>query len=140
VIAYQWRGPFDGREVSALHAEAFGGQGGSGGAGDRGAGPRDWQAQVERHSLGWVCARDGGDLAGFVNVAWDGGAHAFIVDTMVAAGMRGRGIGTGLVALAIREARRAGCAWLHVDFEEHLRPFYVNGCGFTPSCAGLVAL
>jgi GNAT superfamily N-acetyltransferase len=140
VIAYQWRGPLDSREVSALHAEAFGGQGGSGAAGGRGAGPRDWQAQVERHSLGWVCARDGGDLAGFVNVAWDGGAHAFIVDTMVAAGMRRRGIGAGLVAVAVREARRAGCEWLHVDFEQHLRPFYVNGCGFTPSCAGLVAL
>jgi GNAT superfamily N-acetyltransferase len=138
VIAYEWRGPFEGREVSALHAEAFGSQGG--GAGDRGAGFRDWRAQVERHSLGWVCARHGGDLAGFVNVAWDGGVHAFILDTMVAAGMRRRGIGTGLVAVAVREARRAGCEWLHVDFEEHLRPFYINGCGFTPSSAGLIPL
>ena len=140
MIAYQWRGPFDSREVSALHAEAFGGQGGSGGAGDRGAGPRDWQAQVERHSLGWVCARDGGDLAGFVNVAWDGGAHAFILDTMVAPRMHRQGTGTRLVTLAIAEARRAGCAWLHVDFEEHLRPFYLGSCGFAPSAAGLIAL
>jgi GNAT superfamily N-acetyltransferase len=140
MIAYEWRGSFDSREVSALHAEAFGGQGGSGGAGDQGNCPRGWRAQVERHSLGWVCARDGGDLAGFVNVAWDGGAHAFILDTMVAAGMRRRGIGAGLVALAIQEARRAGCEWLHVDFEEHLRPFYLGGCGFTPSAAGLIAL
>jgi GNAT superfamily N-acetyltransferase len=140
MIAYEWRGSFDSREVSALHAEAFGGQGDSGGAGDQGNCPRGWRAQVERHSLGWVCARDGGDLAGFVNVAWDGGAHAFILDTMVAAGMRRRGIGAGLVALAIQEARRAGCEWLHVDFEEHLRPFYLGGCGFTPSAAGLIAL
>jgi GNAT superfamily N-acetyltransferase len=140
MIAYEWRGSFDSREVSALHAEAFGGQGGSGGAGDQGACPRDWRAQVERHSLGWVCARDGGDLAGFVNVAWDGGAHAFILDTMVAARIRRRGIGAGLVALAIQEARRAGCEWLHVDFEEHLRPFYLGGCGFPPSAAGLIAL
>jgi GNAT superfamily N-acetyltransferase len=140
MIAYEWRGSFDSREVSALHAEAFGGQGGSGGAGDQGACPRDWRAQVERHSLGWVCARDGDDLAGFENVAWDGSAHAFILDTMVAAGMRRRGIGTGLVAVAVREVRRAGCAWLHVDFEEHLRPFYLGGCGFTPSAAGLIAL
>jgi GNAT superfamily N-acetyltransferase len=117
VIAYEWRGPFDSREVSALHAEAFGGAGGSGAAGRRGAGPRDWRAQAERHSLGWACARDGGDLAGFVNVAWDGGAHAFLLDTMVAARMRRRGIGAGLVALATQEARRAGCQWLHVDFE-----------------------
>ena len=126
MIAYEWRGPFNSREVSALHAEAFGGQGGSGGAADRGAGLGDWRDQVERHSLGWVCARDGGDLAGFVNVAGDGGAHAFILDTMVAARMRRRGIGAGLVAAAGREARRAGCEWLHVDFEEHLRPFYLG--------------
>ena len=146
MIVYEWRGSFGSREVGALHGEAFGGPGGSGGlgdqggAGDRGAGPRDWRAQVERHSLGWVCARDGGDLAGFVNVAWDGGVHAFILDTMVAAGMRRRGIGAGLVAAAVREARRAGCEWLHVDFEEHLRPFYLGGCGFPSSAAGLIAL
>ena len=138
MIAYEWRGPFDSTEVDALHAEAFGGPGG--GAGDGGAATRDWRAQVDRHSLGWVCAREGGDLAGFVNVAWDGGGHAFILDTMVAAGVRRRGIGAGLVAVAVREARRAGCEWLHVNFEEHLRPFYVNGCGFTPSAAGLLAL
>src|ERR1700729_3347280 len=139
MIAYQWRGPFGSREVSALHAGAFDGPGGSGGAGDQGACPRDWRAQVERHSLGWACARDGGDLAGFVNVAWDGGAHAFILDTMVAARMRRRGIGAGLVAAAAREVRRAGCEWLHVDFEERLRPFYLGGCGFTLSAAGLIA-
>jgi len=105
VITYKWHGPFTSTEVSALHEEAFGGQGNSRGVGDWGAGTRDWRAQVERHSLGWVCARDGDDLAGFVNVAWDGGVHAFILDTLVAAGMRRQGIGTRLVALAAREAR-----------------------------------
>src|ERR1700722_14440841 len=140
MIAYEWRGSFDSREVSALHAEAFGGPGGSGEVGDRDARPQDWRAQVERHSLGWVCARNGDDLAGFVNVAWDGGAHAFILDTMVAPRMHRQGTGTRLVTLAIAEARRAGCAWLHVDFKEHLRLFYLRGCGFTPSPAGLIAL
>src|ERR1700722_10612856 len=139
MIAYEWRWSFDSREVSALPAEAFGGPGGSGEVGDRDARPQDWRAQVERHSLGWACARDGGDLAGVVNVAWDGSAHAFILDTMVAARMRRRGIGAGLVALAIQEARRAGCEWLHVDFEEHLRPFYLGGCGFTPPAPRLIA-
>jgi Acetyltransferase (GNAT) family len=108
VITYEWRGPFTSTEVSALHEEAFGGQCDSGGVGDRGAGTRDWRAQVERHSLGWVCARDGADLAGFVNVAWDGGVHAFILDTLVAAGMRRLGIGTGLMTVAVGE--RAGRA------------------------------
>ena len=89
VITYAWRGPFTSAEVSALHAAAFGHP------------PRavDWRPQVERHSLGWVCARDGVELAGFVNVAWDGGAHAFILDTAVTPGLRRQGIGAGLVAL-----------------------------------------
>jgi GNAT superfamily N-acetyltransferase len=130
VITYEWRGAFTSTEVSALHAAAFG----------RREAARNWRDQVERHSLGWVCARDGDDLAGFVNVAWDGGAHAFILDTMVAPRMHRQGTGTRLVALAIAEARQAGCAWLHVDFEEHLRRFYLRGCGFTPSPAGLIAL
>ena len=66
-------------------------------------------------------------------MAWDGGAHAFILDAMVAPRLHRQGTGTRLVARAIEEARRAGCAWLHVNFEEHLRPFYLRGCGFTPS-------
>ena len=130
MITYEWRGPFSSGEVSALHAAAFDHQ-------DAG---RNWRDQVERHSLGWVCARNGDDLAGFVNVAWDGGAHAFVLDTMVAPRLHRQGTGTGLVARAIEEARRAGCAWLHVNFEEHLQPFYLRGCGFTPSPAGLIAL
>ena len=32
----------------------------------------DWKGQAQRHSLGWVCARDGDQLVGFVNVPWDG--------------------------------------------------------------------
>ncbi|NEA41688.1 GNAT family N-acetyltransferase, partial [Streptomyces sp. SID11385] len=34
----------------------------------------------------------------------------------------------------------AGCDWLHVDYEEHLRPFYEKACGFAPTAAGLVRL
>jgi len=74
-ITYEWRGDFENAAVGALHAEGFG----------PGQVSTDWRAQVHRHSLGWVCARQDGGLAGFVNVAWDGGAHAFILDTVVAA-------------------------------------------------------
>jgi ribosomal protein S18 acetylase RimI-like enzyme len=129
-ITYDWRGDFENAAVNALHAEGFGGRGGE----------ADWRARVQQHSLGWVCARRGGELVGFVNVAWDGGAHAFILDTVVAAGARRCGIGTGLVAAAARHARAAGCEWLHVDFEDHLAGFYFQACGFTPTAAGLVAL
>ena len=101
----------------------------------------DWRNQVERHSLGWVCAFEAATrLIGFVNVAWDGGAHAFIVDTLVAPQHRHAGVGRGLFEVAQRESRAAGCEWLHVDFEEDLREFYVGACGFAPTPAGLIAL
>jgi N-acetylglutamate synthase-like GNAT family acetyltransferase len=58
----------------------------------------------------------------------------------VVADARQRGIGTQLIAVAQAEARAAGCEWLHVDFEEHLRPFYFDACGFMPTTAGLIAL
>jgi GNAT superfamily N-acetyltransferase len=101
----------------------------------------DWRAQVERHSLGWVCATDGGGrLVGFLNVAWDGGVHAFVLDTLVESSLRRIGIGRELLAVAERESRAGGCEWLHVDFEEVLCDFYLGSCGFTPTPAGLIAL
>jgi GNAT superfamily N-acetyltransferase len=130
MTSYEWRGDFGNAELNALHAEGFGHR----------LLDDDWRAQVAAHSLGWVCARDEAGLAGFVNVPWDGGVHAFILDTLVAARARHRGIGTGLVALAGQEAARAGCEWLHVDFEDDLRSFYFGRCGFTPTTAGLIAL
>jgi hypothetical protein len=44
------------------------------------------------------------------------------------------------VRIAEREARAAGCEWLHVDFEDYLRAFYFDACGFTPTKAGLIEL
>ncbi len=129
-VIYEWRGAFDDAEVNALHAEAF----------EHELGADDWTRQVEEHSLGWVCAREDGELVGFVNVAWDGGVHAFVLDTMVAARAGRRGIGTQLVALAVEGARDGGCEWLHADFDDHLRRFYLDACGFTPTSAGLLAL
>ena len=79
-------------------------------------------------------------MVGFVNVAWDGLVHAFVLDTMVGSQAGRLGIGTQLVAIAVAEARAAGCEWLHVDFEDHLRPFYFDACGFKPTNAGLIAL
>jgi GNAT superfamily N-acetyltransferase len=129
-ITYEWRGEFDNPAVNALHAEGFGHR----------VLEVDWQAQLRRHSLGWVCARLDGELVGFVNVAWDGDVHAFVLDTLVAGDRRHAGIGAELVAVAVREARAAGCEWLHVDFEDHLRAFYFDACGFRPTNAGLIAL
>jgi len=129
-LAVDWRGAFANTEVNALHAEAF----------RHPLLADDWHRQVHEHSLGWVCARRAGRLVGFVNVAWDGGVHAFVLDTIVAADCRREGIGRALVAAAVVETRRAGCEWLHVDFDEQLRQFYFEGCGFVPTDAGLIDL
>lgn len=45
-----------------------------------------------------------------------------------------------MIEVALDEARAAGCEWLHVDFDDHLRPFYLDACGFSPTGAGLIAL
>ena len=130
-VGYEWRGNFDNAEVNALHAEAF----------EHRLREDDWHSQVHQYSVGWVCARRDRRLVGFVNVAWDGGVHAFLLDAIVALDSRREGIGRDLVAAAVAGTRETGlCEWLHVDFDDHLRRFYFDSCGFTPTDAGLIAL
>jgi GNAT superfamily N-acetyltransferase len=131
--SYEWRGEFTSAELNNLHAEAFETRIFS-------DDEWDWREIVERHSLGWVVARTDEQLAGFVNVVWDGLVHAWVQDTMVAANARGRGIGTELVRYAAEGAREAGCDWLHVDFDDDLRAFYFDSCGFRATNAGLMEL
>jgi GNAT superfamily N-acetyltransferase len=132
-VVFQWRGDFRNDEVNQLHAQAFGTPPG-------GDGERDWEELVRRHSLGWVIARDGDGLVGFVNVIGDGSVHAWLQDTMVANEARAQGTGTRLVTTARHRAQEAGCRWLHVDFDDNLKPFYIDACGFAPTSAGLIAL
>jgi hypothetical protein len=53
---------------------------------------------------------------------------------------RHQGIGTRLVGVGRDGAQAAGCEWLHVDFDDELKDFYLNACGFTPTSAGLLRL
>ena len=136
LVTFLWRGSFTSKEVNALHAEAFSTR-------EYDESEWNWVKAVGRYSLGWVVARDQAheaELVGFVNVLTDGGVHAWLQDTMVATRTRHSGIGTDLVEHAKRGAREAGCEWLHVDFDEHVAPFYYRACGFTPTSAGLFAL
>ncbi|RYX85423.1 GNAT family N-acetyltransferase [bacterium] len=126
----EWRGVFENSEVNALHAECFAHR----------VFEDDWWTQVNRYSLGWVCLRETETLIGFVNVAWDGGVHAFLLDTMVAKEFQRQGHAKSLVQEAVRHAKETGCEWLHVDFEPHLRGFYLEHCGFQPTDAGLIRL
>jgi ribosomal protein S18 acetylase RimI-like enzyme len=91
------------------------------------------------HSLAYVCAYAGPRLIGFVNLAWDGGIHAFLLDTTVHPEFQRRGIGQALVRHAIQVAKDRAVIWLHVDFEPHLLGFY-RACGFRPTEAGLMHL
>jgi len=129
-IQYEWRGAFGNDEFHVLHAEAF----------DTRVFDDDWVSLTANHSLGWVTAKDDDALVGFVNVIWDGLVHAWIQDVMVAKSHRGAGIARQLVEIAREHAAAAGCEWLHVDFDDELKPFYFDACGFRPTNAGLIAL
>jgi GNAT superfamily N-acetyltransferase len=94
---------------------------------------------VLHHSLAYICAYQGARLIGFLNVAWDGGIHAFLLDTTVQPDLRRRGIGRELVARAAEVARDRGIEWLHVDYAPHLGGFY-RCCGFRHTDAALLHL
>jgi GNAT superfamily N-acetyltransferase len=127
---FEWRGAITDAKMVDL-VDSFGGHS-----------QRGWWTRVQQHSLGWVTAPLGRELIGFVNVAWDGGDHAFLLDTKVHPDHRRERVGSRLVATAVAEARRVGCEWIEVDFDdaERLAPFYFDACGFRPTHAGLIHL
>jgi ribosomal protein S18 acetylase RimI-like enzyme len=128
-VRFEWRGDVGDGELAAL-TRSYGG-----------AAEPGWWDRIRPHSLGWVVARlDNGSPVGFVNVAWDGGDHAFLLDTKVRPDHRRRGIGTELVRIAVRHAKEAGCEWIEVDFDEPLATFYYDACGFGPTPAGILHL
>ena len=100
-----------------------------------------WWDQIRPHSMGWVTARVGDEIVvGFVIVVSDGSDHAFLIDVKTRRAYQRKGIGVRVVKFAAQHAKAAGCEWLHVDFEPHLRAFYLDACGFQPTDAGLVRL
>jgi len=127
---YAWRAPITDAEMVTL-VESHGGSAVAG-----------WWDQIRPHSLGWASARlVQGPLVGFVNVAWDGGDHAFLLDTKVASAHQRQGVATELVRMAVEHARAAGCEWLHVDFaDDALGRLYFDACGFERTNAGTIRL
>lgn len=105
-----------------------------------------WENHAERkfgpvlkRSMTYVGAFDGSRLVGFVNVAWDGGAHGFIPDTTVRRGFQRRGIGSEMMKRVAEIAAKRGIEWLHVDYDPHLEEF-CRGCGYRRTEAGLLNL
>ncbi|MDQ6696837.1 MAG: GNAT family N-acetyltransferase [Actinomycetota bacterium] len=127
-IAYAWRESVTDAEIVDLVA-SHGGRAVPG-----------WWERIRGRSRGWVSARENSLLVGFVNVAWDGGDHAFLIDTKTRGSYQHRGIGSQLVRRAAESAKAAGCEWLHVDFGTELTRFYVDTCGFRTTPAGLLHL
>ena len=128
-LVLRWRGPLSDAEMADLVA-SYGGTPVAG-----------WWDTIRPHSFGWVTARAPDDVVvGFVNVVTDGGDHAFLIDTKTRGAFQRRGIATRVVAFAAEHAREAGCEWLHVDFDDELRAFYLDACGFEPTAAGLIHL
>ena len=132
-VSIHWRGAFTNAEIHELHAAAFETR-------LYDESEWNWVDQVQRHSLGWVVARDGERFVGFANVLWDGLVHAFLEDVMVDDSARGTGVGVALVAAARDGAKDAGCEFLHVGFEPRLRSFYIEACGFAEVSGGLMEL
>ena len=129
VISYTWRGAVTDDEMVDL-VRSHGGSAVPG-----------WWDQIRPQSLGWVAARTAeGLLVGFVNVAWDGGDHAFLIDTKSRGSHQRQGIGAEVVRRAAEHAKAAGCEWLHVDYAGDLAGFYVEACGFRQTDAGLIHL
>jgi ribosomal protein S18 acetylase RimI-like enzyme len=95
--------------------------------------------RIHARSLCYICAYHGDELIGYVNVAWDGDIHGFILNTTVHADAQRQGIGRALVQRAAEAARERGIEWLHVDFEPHLLSFY-RACGFRHTEGGLMNL
>ncbi len=126
-IAYRVNPTVSNDELNKLFAAAWGN-----------GEPTDFRPILER-SLVFICAYDAARLVGFVNLAWDGGVHAFVLDTTVHPEFQRRGIGKKLIEKAVEAARKRGIEWLHVDFEPHLQDFY-DKCGFKSTKAGLIKL
>jgi GNAT superfamily N-acetyltransferase len=127
-IEYIVSGPVTNEELNLLFGDAW-----------PGSHEEDDLRRVLQHGLGYICARRGGQLVGFVKIAWDGGAHAFLLDPVVRTDCQRAGIGSELVRRARDLSRKAGAEWLHVDFEPRLAEFY-RRCGFRESRAGLIDL
>ncbi|WP_225726666.1 MULTISPECIES: GNAT family N-acetyltransferase [unclassified Nocardia] len=129
-ITLRTRCAIDDEALSRLHAETFGG----------GYELIPWRARLERHSRSWVGAFADDRLIGFVHAVWDGGGHAFLLDTMIATDHQHQGVGTRIVTALTDDLRELGIDWLHVDYEPHLSDFYRKACGFNATDAGLLRL
>ena len=125
-LIYRERAQLDLDELQGLFCVAWGG------------GKPNYDRVLDR-AFTWISAHDGDRLIGFVNVAWDGGVHFFLLDTTVHPAHRRRGVGSHLVRAAISACRGSG-EWMHVDSDEELMRRLYFPAGFEPIFAGTASL
>lgn len=123
-VVYSHRAELVHGELQALFTAAWGS-------------PKADYRPVLAHSFTWVSAHTAGQLVGFVNVAWDGGVHFFLLDTTVHPDWRHQGIGRRLVHEAISDCRGRG-EWMHVDSDADLMSSFYGPCGFDHAPAGVM--
>lgn len=72
-------------------------------------------AEAHRGSSAWVCAHDQtGKLVASARAISDGVKHAWIYDVIVAAELRGSGVGAAIMRLLLDHPRVRGCAFVHL--------------------------
>jgi GNAT superfamily N-acetyltransferase len=125
-IRYKRRPSLDERSLQALFVAGWGE-------------PKPSYERALARSFAWVTTVRGTELIGFVNIAWDGGVHFFLLDTTVHPAWRAKGIGRRLVEEAIDCCRGRG-EWLHVDADEEMMTGFYEQCGFGQTSAGLIDL
>lgn len=97
--------------------------------------------RVLGRSLVWIGAFDDERLVGYANLAWDGWAHAFLLDPTVHPDYQHRGIGQRLVQEALAAAREhPSVEWVHVDASPELMEKFYFPAGFKSSAAGVISV
>ena len=130
-VRYEWRAPFDNADVNTLHAEGFA----------HAVLDIDWRTRSSGTAWAGSAPSTLHRLVGFVNVAWDGGVHAFVVDTLVARRRRRHAASaTGSSRWPNGRAAPPAANGSTSTSRRTCASFYLGACGFAPTPAGLIAL
>jgi 2'-5' RNA ligase/GNAT superfamily N-acetyltransferase len=127
-VDYRLNPPVENTELDHLYAAAW----------PNHRSPRDFGPELVQ-LLAFIGAYLDNELIGWVKLAWDGAAHAFLLEPTVHPRLRHRRIGRTLVQHAVDVARKRGLEWVHVDYEPRLANFY-RACGFEQTAAGVIRL
>jgi ribosomal protein S18 acetylase RimI-like enzyme len=99
---------------------------------------RVYQTALKR-SVFYICAFEGENLIGFLDVVGNGVTDAYIQNLLVAADWQGRGIGKAMMELSVKLLTEMGVRTVWLIFDPELEPFY-RQFGFAPLSGGRLRL